>query len=137
VSPVGSSTVRVAAEIRRAAGFALLVAAAVELPLALLSVRGADAAEPSSLLDTIVSASQLPGMLLTAQKEAPAPSADPAFIDPSALAEGARSVLPPGVTLAAAVNTIVMALVAYLALRTLHAIWPRRSPSRPLRANPR
>jgi len=122
---------RVSVEIRRAACFALIVAVIVQLPLVVMSVRGADAAE-GGLLDTIISASQLPGLLLTAQKKDP-PPADPALIDPSAVTEGARSMLPPGVTLAALVNTIVMALVAYLALRTLYAIRPRRAPSRAAR----
>ena len=117
----------IAAELRRAAGFALLVALIVQLPLVVMSVRGADAAE-GSLLKTIISASQLPGLLLTAQKKAP-PADDPTLIDPSAVAEGARSMMPPGVTLAALVNTMVMALVAYLAMRTLYAIRPWRAPS--------
>ncbi len=127
-----SHNVRVSAEIRRAFGFALLVAAVVQLPLVVLAVRGADAAEPGSLLETLVSASQLPALLITAPKPEPPPR-DPAFIDPSAVVEGARSVMPSGVTLVAAANTVVMALIAYMALRTLYVIWPRRTPSRAAR----
>ena len=125
---------RVSAEVRRAAGFALLIGAVVQLPMVFMAARGADA-ERGSLLDSIVSATQLPGLLLTARKEAPAPAADP-FLDPAVVTQTARSVLPPGLTLAA-VNTIVMALVAFVALRTLHAIWPRRAPGRPLRPSAR
>ena len=121
---------RVSVEIRRAACFALIVALVVQLPLVVLSVRGADAAE-GGLLDTIASASQLPSLLLSAKKDPP--SADPALIDPSAVAEGARAVMPPGVSLASLVNTIAMALVAYLAMRALYVIWPRRTPQRAAR----
>ena len=135
MSPVRNSSLgRVSVEVRRAACFALLIAAIVQLPMVLVAVRGADAAEPGSLLETIASATQLPGLLLTAKKETPAPAPEP-FLDP-VVVEKARSVVPPGLT-PAAINTLVMALVAYVALRTLFAIWPRRIEPRPARHSAR
>lgn len=137
MSRAPSPTVRaVSAEIRRTVGIAMIVAAAAEVLLLAMSSR-ATAAEPGSLLESLISASQLPGSLLAAQPQPPAPSAEPGLIDPAAVARSARSLLPPGVSLATAVNMVVLTLVAYLALRTVHAIWPRRNPGRPVRASPR